>query len=336
MSTWHLFTGTRTQRPLKEMPAPPPWRPYRITEPAASPSVGASPSPAFIERSRTYQATDAIKEVVNAALYLRRPILVTGHPGTGKSSLIDAVAFELGLDEPIRWPVTSRSTLKDALYRYDALGRLQELQIKKDTEQVPDIGKFLELGPLGTALLPSLLPRALLIDEIDKADIDLPNDLLNIFEEGEFEIPELSRLDQEQASVRRYHSQETVTLTKGRVQCYEFPFVLMTSNGERDFPAPFLRRCLRLEMPDPWQEPKRMQAIVDAHFAQQGEYGEKERKTANELVKAFVERARAGKEILATDQVLNAIYLVTQAPTLDGDEKDRLIAKLTEALNSER
>jgi MoxR-like ATPase len=293
-------------------------------------------SAAFVERGSTFQSTESMIQVVNAALYLRRPILVTGHPGTGKSSLVDAVAYELGLGEPLRWPVTSRSTLKEALYRYDALGRLQALQLGEDPNQVPDIGDYLELGPLGTAMLPSTLPRALLIDEIDKADIDLPNDLLNIFEEGRFEIPELSRLREEEVAVRCYGSSAKVSLTKGRVCCHEFPFVVMTSNGERDFPAPFLRRCLRLDMPDPWLEPDRLEAIVYAHFEREEKFENAQKEKASALINAFLDRAKGGKELLATDQLLGAIYLVTRAPGLKGIEKDELVAKITEALNVER
>ena len=117
--------------------------------------------------------------------------MLTGRPGSGKSMLIESVANELSFGRVVRWHVTSSSTLKEALYRYDAVGRLQELQL---SEQAPDITDYLILGPLGTALLPTRTPRALLIDEIDKADIDLPNDMLNVFERGEFEIPELARV----------------------------------------------------------------------------------------------------------------------------------------------
>jgi MoxR-like ATPase len=337
VADWKLFNGTRQRSPIRKMPPPPPWRPYRTATPTTrTQSLNVPGSPAFEERATTFQSTPAITEAVNAALYLRRPLLVTGHPGTGKSSLVDAVAYELGLEEPLRWAVTSRSTLRDALYRYDALGRLQELQLNRRLDQAPDIGEYLELGALGTAMLPSFLPRALLIDEIDKADVDLPNDLLNIFEEGEFEIPELSRLKETTVEVRQYGSNTTVSLTKGRIACFEFPFVVLTSNGERDFPPPFLRRCIRVEMPDPWKDPARMQAIVDAHFDQGHRLSKAQKAKATELVEGFIKRAEAGAEILATDQLLNAIYLVTQATNIDADERSRLVERITQALNVER
>src|SRR5262249_15133431 len=167
-------------------------------------------------RGKTYQSTPEEVELVNAALYLRRPLLVTGKPGTGKSTLVNAVAYELGLGPVLSWSITSRSTLQEGLYRYDAIARLQQASLvdrlrqsgqegrttetdqdDRDTESAAndptDIGQFIRLGPLGTALLPAERPRALLIDEIDKSDIDLPNDLLHVFEEGRFEIPELVR-----------------------------------------------------------------------------------------------------------------------------------------------
>src|SRR6185369_3344598 len=120
----------------------------------------------------------------------------------------------------------------------DAIGRMQEVQInladESKKEKIPDIGKYVTLGPLGTAMLPSKKPRMLLIDEIDKSDIDLPNDLLNIFEEGEFEIPELARLSEtmQKVKVRHFQSSETAEIEFGKLICTTFPFVVMTSNGE--------------------------------------------------------------------------------------------------------
>src|SRR5579883_1738754 len=178
MISWKIFQGTPEQphNGIERLPAPPNWRRFDKEE-----------------RGVTYQARGEEIDLVNAALYLRRPLLVTGKPGTGKSSLAYAVAKELQLKEVLRWNITTRSTLQQGLYRYDAIGRLQDAQ-GSGKDNLSEIGKYIQLGPLGTALLPSLNPKVLLIDEIDKSDIDLPNDLLNIFEEGEFEIPELARI----------------------------------------------------------------------------------------------------------------------------------------------
>ena len=120
-----------------------------------------------------------------------RPLLVTGPPGSGKSSIAESVAYELRLGPVLRWHVTSHSTLEEAVFRYDALGRLQDNQLHSGED---DITKFLRLGPLGTALLGAGLPRVLLIDELDKGELDLPSSLLNVLERGEYEIPELNRL----------------------------------------------------------------------------------------------------------------------------------------------
>jgi hypothetical protein len=132
-----------------------------------------------------------VVDAVNAAIYLRRPLLVTGNPASGKTSLAYAIAQELKLGPVLNWPITARSTLVDGLYRYDAIARLQDAQLNKEKSQ--NIGQYITLGPVGTAFLPSLYPRVLLIDEIDKSDINLPNDLLHLFEEGRFQIPELVR-----------------------------------------------------------------------------------------------------------------------------------------------
>jgi MoxR-like ATPase len=285
MSTWPIFKGNNTTTStISSLPEPPPWRQFTTERP----------------RGATFQATPEEISLVNAALFLRRPLLITGKPGTGKTSLAYAVAYELRLGRVLRWSITSRSTLPEGLYRYDAIGRMQDSQLRP--KETPDIGKYLRLGPLGTALLPVTQPQVLLVDELDKSDIDLPNDLLNIFEEGEYEIPELARLDQHDVPVRLYESQETTTITDGKVRCTEFPFVVITSNGEREFPPPFLRRCLRLDIQPPDKE--KLSKIVQAHL------GEKIAKEAEPLILEFLNRRNAGD--IATDQLLNAIYLITQ------------------------
>ena len=114
--------------------------------------------------------------------------------------------------------------------------------------------------------MPSRRPRVLIIDEIDKSDINLPNDLLNLFEEGKFEIPELARIAKEKKEVEvRTYDGFDVPIREGKVSCHNFPLIILTNNGERDFPPPFLRRCLRLTMPyDP--DAKALKEIVKAHL----------------------------------------------------------------------
>jgi MoxR-like ATPase len=215
----------------------------------------------------------------------------------------------------LRWSITTRSTLQDALYRYDAIGRLQEASLQKAT---PDIGRYLTLGPLGTALLPTKRPRVLLIDELDKSDIDLPNDLLNIFEEGEFEIPELKRLSNEEEvlNILPFDGNERVPIKQGLVRCREFPLVVMTSNGEREFPPAFLRRCLRLDIQQPNE--KHLSKIVDAHFNQDDDI----LSSAEPLIARFLNKREKGE--LATDQLLNAIYLTTRGIGQSQDKEQLL------------
>jgi MoxR-like ATPase len=291
-----------------ELPPPPPWRRF--------------PPPLTDDADRgLFQVPDGLVEVVNAALCLRRPLLVTGAPGSGKSSVAAAVALELDLGRVLRWHVTSRSILADALYRYDALGRLHAHQLG----HTDAIERYLRLGPLGTAMLPSERPRVLLIDEIDKSDIDLPSDLLDILERGEFEIPELSRHDQSEMLIRDWDGEERHRIIRGEVRCTEFPFIVMTSNGEREFPPPFLRRCLRFAMPAP--DVQMLARIVKAHL------GEEASARADELLDEFADRVRRGQS-LATDQLLNAVFLVTRELAPDAQERERLLGVLLRELTS--
>ncbi len=218
-------------------------------------------------------------DVINAAILCRRPLLVTGAPGLGKSSLAALIARELKLGPVLEWPITSRETLQDGLYHYDALRRFEEASLPlaaapaasrrsrlsvagrvprsnrgaRDGAGSADVADYLTLGPLGTALLPYDRPRVLVIVEIDKADVDLPNDLLHVFEDGEFSIPELRRMRAHRPKVRvAVHGVgEEVEIAEGHVRCSAFPIIVLTSNGDRDFPPAFLRRCLHLPLEDP-------------------------------------------------------------------------------------
>ncbi|GAA3238359.1 MoxR family ATPase [Streptomyces lavendulae] len=289
---WRLFRGDGERRETP-FPAAPPWRRFDQQESV----VGAT-----LPYPRPYLIGPDEADVVNAALHLRRPLLVTGQPGTGKSSLAHAVAHELALGPVLQWPVNSRSTLQEALYHYDAVGRLREATLRRDTDGTdPDIGQFVRLGPLGNALVRRGRPRVLLIDELDKGDVDLPNDLLTVFEEGEFAIPELTRLPAGHAPVyvQTDDPDKTALVTRGRVRCAEFPVVIITSNGEREFPPAFLRRCVRLDLPEP--DERRLREIVASHLGPGALAG------TDDLLQEFLNRRAAGE--LATDQLLNAVFL---------------------------
>jgi MoxR-like ATPase len=241
----------------------------------------------------------------------------------------------LNLGPVLLWPITTRSSLKEGLYEYDAIARLQDAQLSEqlsnlgqldDVQQAAadfkNIGQYIRLGPVGTAFIPSATPRVLLIDEIDKSDINLPNELLNLFEEGEFEIPELKRLSKAGAEAQAVESDDgiQVPINKGKVRCREFPIIIMTSNGERDFPPAFYRRCLRVRMPNPSEEA--LKAIVEAHL------GEKNVQQFNHVIQTFVsDQDSEDSNSLPTDQLLNLIYLFAQQPTLASQDLDKSTLK---------
>jgi MoxR-like ATPase len=309
-NAWWIYQGTgQPHDRISRLPAPPRWRAFDggpLVEPPSEDDAASARRLGSLQRATTYRAEAEIAELVNAALFLRRPLLVTGKAGTGKSTLAYSIAHELRLGPVLHWPITSRSTRKDGLYRYDAIGRLQEASLARTgagdgASQVPDIGRYIRLGPVGTALLPQAKPRVLLIDELDKGDIDLPGDLLNLFEDGEFEIDELTRLPDELADVHVLTEDggSRVLVERGRVRCRAFPVVIITSNGEREFAPAFLRRCLRLDIKPPDRE--KLASIVAAQL------GDEALTSSQELIDEFLRRRDHGD--LAADQLLNAVYL---------------------------
>ena len=190
------------------------------------------------EGTSTYVATDDLKVAVNAAVKLRRPLLVKGEPGTGKTVLAHEIAQSIGAPL-IEWHIKSTTKAHQGLYEYDAVARLRDGQL--GDERVHDISNYIKRGKLWEAFTSPELP-VLLIDEVDKADIEFPNDLLQELDRMEFHV---------------YETHETIVAT-------ERPIVVITSNNEKELPDAFLRRCFFHYIKFPDRET--MQAIIDVHF----------------------------------------------------------------------
>ena len=190
------------------------------------------------EGTSNYVATDDLKVAVNAAVKLRRPLLVKGEPGTGKTVLAHEIAGALGAPL-IEWHIKSTTRAVQGLYEYDAVARLRDGQL--GDERVHDIKNYIKRGKLWDAFTSPQLP-VLLIDEIDKADIEFPNDLLQELDRMEFHV---------------YETNETV-------KAVDRPIVVITSNNEKELPDAFLRRCFfhYIRFPDR----DTMTDIIEVHF----------------------------------------------------------------------
>lgn len=186
----------------------------------------------------SYVASRELQLAVNAAVTLERPLLIKGEPGTGKTMLAEALALSLGSDL-LQWHIKSTTKAQQGLYEYDAVSRLRDSQLGE--ERVKDIGNYIVKGKLWEAFTAEGRP-VLLIDEIDKADIEFPNDLLQELDKMEFFV---------------YETKETIS-AKQR------PIVIITSNNEKELPDAFLRRCFfhYISFPDEQE----MQQIVDMHY----------------------------------------------------------------------
>ncbi len=185
-----------------------------------------------------YIADDGLMADVNAAIALKRPLLVRGEPGTGKTSLAHAIAESL--DMPLMtWHIKSSTSAKEGLYEYDVVQRLNDSRFGDG--EVSDISGYIKLGVMGRAFSAEE-PVILLIDEIDKADVEFPNDLLRELDEMAFYIPEIDKT----------------------IKAVQRPITIITSNAEKELPDAFLRRCVFHYIKFP--EPDRIRRIVDAHL----------------------------------------------------------------------
>lgn len=236
---FELFQGDGQQRPQRAADLPPPLT-LRLRQP---------------ER---YLVEEGLRDACNVALLLGQPLLLTGEPGTGKSCFAQALAWEFGLGEPLVYEVKSTSTARSLFYHYDALQRFQDIQSGMAAGDAPP-SRYLSINALGQAILNTLplasrpaLPSSqalgeqpgrsvVLIDEIDKAPRDFPNDLLTELEDLYFRIPELGDVVY-------------------RADRHLRPLVVLTSNSERDLPDAFLRRCVYYHIPFP--DPERLEEIV--------------------------------------------------------------------------
>jgi MoxR-like ATPase len=240
--------------------------------------MSTAPAAARFDGTDTYVATDDLKLAVNAALTLQRPLLIKGEPGTGKTMLAEEVARALGMPL-LAWHIKSTTKAQQGLYEYDAVSRLRDSQLGDD--RVHDIGNYIVRGLLWQAF-ESEAPSVLLIDEIDKADIEFPNDLLRELDRMEFHVYE----------------------TRQTVRARHRPLVVITSNNEKELPDAFLRRCFFHYIRFPTKET--MQSIVDVHFP-----GLRQELLANALATFFSLREVPGlKKKPSTSELLDWLKLL--------------------------
>ena len=251
-----------------------------------------------------YVATKDLMTAVNAAITLERPLLIKGEPGTGKTVLAEQIA--LALDAPlIEWNIKSTTKARQGLYEYDAVARLRDSQLGDD--RVHDIQNYISRGKLWEAFTSETRP-VLLIDEIDKADIEFPNDLLQELDRMEFHV---------------YETGETV-------RAENRPIIIITSNNEKDLPDAFLRRCFfhYIQFPDD----ETMAKIVEVHF------GDIKPRLLSAALKRFYEvRAMPGlKKKPSTSELLDWLKLLLvediDPETLRETDNKKLIPPLHGAL----
>ena len=261
------------------------------------------------QRREPYLPDENLVEAVNLAILLGRPLLIKGEPGCGKTKLATAVAYELGLPFET-WYIKSTSRAKDGLYTYDAVGRLRDAQLAsagqltkaEDIARISNPATYVKMGPLGRAFQ-STKRHVVLIDEIDKADIDFPNDLLLELDEQRFIIDE----------------------TGQEIRAQDKPIVFITSNDEKDLPDAFLRRCLFHYLKFP--SPERLSTIVGLLFPSASS------RVVEQAIARFsalrqqmiTEKGNAGKKV-STSELIDWFYV------LQRHSEEEALAKLNGTL----
>jgi len=250
----------------------------------------------------SYILSGALRDIVNAAIVLERPLLLKGEPGTGKTRLAEAIAEDLGL-RLIRWNIKSTTKAADGLYVYDTVQRLNDSRF--NDKDISDISRYIRLGKLGEALSAEE-QTVLLIDEIDKADLEFPNDLLFELDQMSFDIIE----------------------TGEHIRARQRPIVVITSNSEKELPDAFLRRCLfhYIEFPDP----EMMENITAVH------YPDLQKKLISQIVARFyfVRQHHELKKKPSTSELLDWIAALT-AGGIDAEELNRRLPFLGVLLKTE-
>ncbi|EFC81425.1 hypothetical protein [Parafrankia sp. EUN1f] len=330
---WWTFQGTgEPARGFLRWPVAPPGRRF----PGHAVDGGLPPLDAD-ERGRHQAGLTAAllgpEEIsaVNVGLALRRPLLVTGSSETGRAGLAHLIARELRLGRVLRWAVNGRTILRDGIIEEGAaeIGPPDSAAAPGDRGVDPAlmhgaVRRPLRLAPLATALLPRSKPRVLLVDGLDRADHELPDDLAEIIERGEVVVPELRGWlsEADPVTVATDDPGVGVTLDSAVIQCAEFPVIVLVSDGDREFSPRLRRRCVSVRLPEPSLD--ELLVLVRARFG--------DGPAVAEVAKRFGALRDAGAG-LTVDELLDAAHLAAAGALDDAAEADRVLDAIWNALS---